>query len=205
MAIATTTNVCFSYFLGIVVPGFIKNKQDEYDPSNLLLLEATASGGIVARSLLTRLEMSQSRSVILFPLVSSGERRGDDDYEPSEQTKRLQSYKHKKLVEFRDKWLEQSRQQHYQTAHSTLGILGALGYGLGLHQTSRGPVSPSAWVVVSALQHAGIGENIHHRTAMESKTEDFLRDHRFHETDTVRLRPGWKFLPPVVMRELSRS
>ena len=191
---------------GIVVPGFVKNKKDLYDPSNLLLLEGTASGGVVARPLLTRLEMSQSRSVMLLPLVTSGERRGDDDdFEPTKQMQLVEDYKQKQLVDFRDKWLEQSEKQSYASAHATLGIIGALGYALGLHRTSLAPVSPSAWVVVSALQHAGVGENLNYRTAMETKVEDFLWGHRFNETDCVRLRPGWKFLPLVAMRESSRS
>ena len=160
----------------------------------------------MARPLLTRLEMSQSRFVMLLPLVTSGERRGDDDdFEPTKQMQLVEDYKQKQLVDFRDKWLEQSEKQSYASAHATLGIIGALGYALGLHRTSLAPVSPSAWVVVSALQHAGVGKNLNYRTAMETKVEDFLWGHRFNETDCVRLRPGWKFLPLVAMRESSRS
>mmetsp|Transcript_23553 Transcript_23553/g.54754 ORF Transcript_23553/g.54754 Transcript_23553/m.54754 type:complete len:153 (+) Transcript_23553:639-1097(+) len=147
--------------------------------------------------------MSQSRSVLLLPLVGAGERRNDDedDYDPNSSMAKRHAFKEKQLVDFRDAWLKQSQEQHYARAHATLGILGALGYALGVHQTSRAPVSPSAWVVVTALQHAGVGENLHYRTAMETRVEDFLRDCRFFEKDTVRLRPGWKFLPPVTMRE----
>lgn len=190
---------------GIVVPGHNKNKKDQFDPSNLLLLEATASEGVVARPLLTRLEMSQSRSVIMLPLSSPGERRNDEEYEPSEKTVRIQAYVSKQLSSFRDKWVAESKNQHYASGHSSLGIIGALGYALNLHVTSPAPVSPSAWLVVSALQDAGVGENVSHRTALETRVEDFLRDHRFNERDTVRLRPGWKFLPAITMREMSRS
>lgn len=195
----------FSFLAGIVVPGVAKTKKDELDASNLMFLEATASEGVVARPLLKRLEMSQSRSVILLPLAGSGERRNDDDYEPSEKVTRAKEYMSKQLEEFRDRWVSESEKQSYKSGHSTLGIIGALGYATGLHVTSPAPVSPSAWLVVSALQNAGVGENLSHRTALETRVEDFLRDHRFNEKDAVRLRPGWKFLPAVTMREMARS
>lgn len=149
--------------------------------------------------------MSQSRSVILLPLHIPGDVRNDDDFEQPEKTKRLQSYLERQLSEFRNKWVENSKTQGYESAHSTLSIIGSLGYAMGLKDVNRAPASPSAWVVLSALQFAGVGENLNDRTVLETKTEDFLRDHRFHEEETVRLRPGWKFLPPVTMREMSRS
>ena len=188
---------------GIVVPGTkAASKQQSYDPSNLLLLEATPSG-VVARPLLSRLEMTQSRTVLLLPLASPGERRNDDNYEPTAKTKRMQQHLQKSLMKFRDTWLEQSRKQNYQSAHSTLGIIGAIGYALGLDKISKAPVSPSAWLVTQALMESGAGLNLNDRAAMEVKVEDFLRDHRFQEKDTVRLRPGWRLLSPVVMRENS--
>mmetsp|Transcript_1867 Transcript_1867/g.4013 ORF Transcript_1867/g.4013 Transcript_1867/m.4013 type:complete len:312 (+) Transcript_1867:207-1142(+) len=190
---------------GIVVPGTGSTKAERYDPSNLLLLEATAGEGIVARPLLTRLEMSQSRSVLLLPLSSPGERRNDEDYEPSDKTIRAQERLTKQLNNFRQKWVEVSDKQGYRGAHSTLGIIGAVAYGLGLHHLCPAPVSPSAWLVVSALQEAGVGLNVEERAALEARVEDFLRDYRFHEKDTVRLRPGWKFMPPVIVRETARS
>jgi len=190
---------------GIVVPGRNKNGKDVYDPYNLMLLEATASEGIVARPLLTRLEMSQSRSVLLLPLSSPGELRNDTESDLSDKTQKVQEYMSKRLVEFRDKWEAISQTQGYASAHSTLGIIGAVGYGLGWMKYNKAPVNPSAFLVVSALQDAGAGENIAKNAAFHAKPEDFLRDHRFHESDTVRLRPGWKFLSPVTMRERSRS
>ena len=195
---------------GIVVPGYHKNKKDVYDPSNLLLLEATSGSGIVARPLLTRLEMSQSRTVMLLPLHLPGDadrNTTDDDVSspPPEKTVLLRNYIDRQLAEFRDKWLEHSIQQGYAGAHSSLSVVGALAYMIGWHDVSPAPTSPSAWVVVSALQAAGVGENVRQRDAMEAKVEDFLRDFRFHEEDTVRLRPGFKYLPPVAMREMARS
>jgi hypothetical protein len=196
----------------VIVPGYHQTNKDKYDPTNLLLLEATSGGGIVARPLLTRLEMSQSRTVLLLPLHLPGDTRTnsstttdqEEDVLP-ERTQRLLESIESQLTHFRDVWIEQSKAQGYARAHASLSILGALGYALGLQDVSRAPVSPSAWVVVSALRQAGIAENINDRTALETKVEDFLRDHRFHEEHTVRLRPGFKFLPPVIMRELSRS
>eukprot|EP00546_Thalassionema_frauenfeldii_P004750 CAMPEP_0178922808 /NCGR_PEP_ID=MMETSP0786-20121207/16364_1 /TAXON_ID=186022 /ORGANISM="Thalassionema frauenfeldii, Strain CCMP 1798" /LENGTH=292 /DNA_ID=CAMNT_0020597223 /DNA_START=167 /DNA_END=1048 /DNA_ORIENTATION=+ len=190
---------------GVVVPGYQKDKKDQFDASNLLLLEATPNG-ILSRPLLTRLEMSQSRSVILLPLHVPGDNRNDEDYEAPEKTKKLHEYIEKRLVEFRDKWVLNSKEQGYANAHSTLSLIGILGFATGLQDVWRSPISPSAWVVLSALQSAGVAERLSDRTAMETKVEDFLRDHRFHgDEESVRLRPGFKFLPPVMMRELSRS
>eukprot|EP00566_Odontella_aurita_P020017 CAMPEP_0113553022 /NCGR_PEP_ID=MMETSP0015_2-20120614/15382_1 /TAXON_ID=2838 /ORGANISM="Odontella" /LENGTH=291 /DNA_ID=CAMNT_0000454045 /DNA_START=121 /DNA_END=996 /DNA_ORIENTATION=- /assembly_acc=CAM_ASM_000160 len=190
---------------GVVVPGDTATKAQAADPSNLLLLEATASEGIVARPLLTRLEMSQSRTVLLLPISSPGERRNDEEFEPSKKTARLQQRLVTNLTAFRSKWVEESKKQNYAGGHPTLGVFGALGYAMNLQKTSPAPVSPSAWLVVSALQDAGAAENISARSALETRVDDFLRDHRFNEKDTVRLRPGWKFLAPVVVREMSRS
>jgi len=193
---------------GIVVPGYNENstKAEKLDPSNLYLLEATASEGIVARPLLTRLEMSQSRTVLLLPLTSPGERRNDENYDASLKTQRLKRHLQKSLIKFRDTWVAESEKQNYASGHSTLGIIGAFGYVMGLHKINSAPVSPSAWLVVSALQESGVGMFLSERTAMESKVDGFLRDHRFHDgEDVVRLRPGWSFNSPVVMRETSRS
>jgi len=193
---------------GIVVPGYNENstKAEKLDPSNLYLLEATASEGIVARPLLTRLEMSQSRTVLLLPLTSPGERRNDENYDASLKTQRLKRHLQKSLIKFRDTWVAESEKQNYASGHSTLGIIGAFGYVMGLHKINSAPVSPSAWLVVSALQESGVGMFLSERTAMESKVDGFLRDHRFHDgEDVVRLRPGWSFNSPVVMRETSRT
>lgn len=191
---------------GIVVPGYSKNEAEALDPSNLLLLEATAGEGVVARPLLSRLEHTQSRTVLLLPLASPGQRRNDDDHEESAKTKRMQDYMQKSLIKFRDNWVQESKKQQYSSAHASLGIIGALGYAMGLYKTSPAPVSPSGWLVVSALMESGAGMHLSERKPLESKVEDFLRDHRFCSgEDVVRLRPGWKFQPPVVMRETSRS
>jgi hypothetical protein len=189
---------------GIVVPGMYKNKSEALDPANLLLLEATPSG-VLARPLLTRLEMTQSRTVLLLPLASPGERRNDENYEPSQKTKRLQTHLNKSLAKYRDTWISEGEKQNYKAAHSTLGVIGALSYAMGVHKSSKSPVSPSAWLVTNALMESGAALNLSERTAFEAKPEDFLRDHRFNEKDTVRLRPGWHLLSPVVMRESSRN
>lgn len=192
--------------VGIVVPGYNKNKADALDPSNLLLLEATPGEGVVARPLLTRLEMSQSRTVLLLPLASPGERRNDDTYEASAKTEKLQHHLSKGLIKFRDAWVSESKKQNYASGHSMIGIFGSLGYATGLYKTSKVPVSPSAFVAVSALMESGAGLNIKERSSFECRAEDFLRDYRFSSgDDAIRLRPGWRFLTPVVMRETSKS
>ena len=191
--------------IGVVVPGKVKKKIDEFDPSNLMILEATPGEGIVARPLLTRIEMSQSRSIILLPLATAGERRNDENYEPPPSTKRIRSYMDKKLASFRDTWVDLSEKGGYKWAHSTLALGGAIAHATGLQEFSRGPVSPSAWLVVLALKQAGVYQDVSETRTLGIKVEDFLRDHRFHEEDSVRLRPGFKFLAPVSMRESSMT
>jgi hypothetical protein len=179
----------------------VKNKGDEFDASNLLLLEATAGEGIVARPLLTRLEMSESRSVVLLPLALPSERRNDQYYEPTASVIATEQIVRKKLEEFRDSWIKTSQEMNYKKAHSTLGLVGALAYALGYHTKNPGPTSPSAWLVTKALADSKVAQNVTERTIKESKVEDFLRDYRFQDQDVIRLRPGWRFLAPVSFRE----
>lgn len=186
---------------GIVVPGYAKNKAQELDPSNLLLLEATAGEGIVARPLLERLEMSRSRSAVLLPLAMPGERRNDQFFEPTPSTIATESIVRKQLEETRDRWVEVSKTKNYKRAHSTLGFVGALAYACGYHTKNAGPTSPSAWLVTMALQDAKVAQNVTERTIKEAKVEDFLRDYRFQDRDVINLRPGWRFLAPVSFRE----
>jgi hypothetical protein len=196
---------------GIVVPGQSTAKGAEHDPSNLCLLEATSGSGVACRPLLARLEMSRSRSVILLPLSCPGERRyevdhGDDEGEMlSEWTKFAKGLTYSELSKFRDKWLADSQLQDYRSHHSNLSITGVLLYRTGLYHTFNIPISPSAWLVVQALQECGAAMKLNEKQSQQTRVEDFTRDGRFFETDTVRLRPGWKFLSPVVMRENSVS
>jgi len=188
------------------VPGISTQQGAEHDPSNLCLLEATSGRGIVCRPLLTRLEMSRSRSVILMPLSCPGEKRyevNSDDVELSEKTKFLQEQTYSELVKFREKWLEDSKKEQYGGQHSYLSMMGSLMYLTGLYPTFPIPISPSAWLVVSALQDCGAAMKLNEKQSQQTRVEDFTRDGRFFEKDTVRLRPGWKFLSPVVMRESS--
>jgi hypothetical protein len=190
-----------SFSAGIVVPGYANSKKEELDASNLLLLEATAGEGIVVRPLLTRLEMSRSRSVILLPLAIPGERRNDQFFEPTPTTEASELLIRKKLEEFRDKWVQVSKDKDYKSAHSILGLVGAMAYAIGYHTRNPGPTSPSAWLVTMALQDAKVAQNITDRSMKEAKAEDFLRDYRFQDHDVIRLRPGWRFLAPISFRE----
>lgn len=183
-----------------MVPGYAKNKSEELDASNLMVLEATSGEGIVARPLRTRLEMSQSRQVLVLPLAMPNERRNDQFYEPTPAIESTEKILRKKLEEFRDKWVELSKEKHYNRAHNTLGLMGALSYAIGYHTRNAGPTSPSAWFVALALNEAKAGQYVTDRTMKEAKVEDFLRDHRFQDHDVIRLRPGWRFLPPVSFR-----
>ena len=189
--------------IGIVVPG----KGATHDPTNLCLLEATSGSGITCHPLLTRLEMSKSRTVILLPLSCPGEHReyGEEDESISEKTQFLKNQTYNELSKFRDKWLLDSKTQNYQSQHSYLSIMGAMLYLTGLYPTFPIPISTSAWLVVQALQECGAAMKLNEKQSQQTKVEDFTRDGRFYEKDCVRLRPGWKFLSPVVMRETSVS
>merc|ERR1712071_410207 len=158
--------------------------------------------------------MSQSRTVLLLPLTCPGERRSgginDDDDTGGDvlmagKTKKLRNNLEKRLGNFVKQWMEQSEKQNYASSHAMLGVIGSLAHLFGLEKQSLSPMSPSAWIVVSALQESGAAIHLNERTAFETKVEDFLNDHRFHYDSTVRLRPGWKFMPPVILRETSRS
>jgi hypothetical protein len=195
-----TTGILTPDYAGIVVPGYARNVSEELDASNLMLLEATAGGGIVARPLRTRLEMSQSRQVLVVPLALPNERRHDSFDEPTPAIEATEKLLRKKLEEFRDKWVDLSKEKQYRRAHNTLGLMGALAYAVGYHVRNAGPTSPAAWFVALALNEAHAGQNVTDRTMKEAKVEDFLRDYRFQDHDVIRLRPGWRFLPPVSLR-----
>jgi hypothetical protein len=176
-----------------------------------LLLEATPSG-IVARNLRDRLERTASRSVILLQLCAPGERRNivpgssdDDDYEQMPIVERARSHVDRELTKFRDTWMELGASKNYQWIHSTVGLGGALAYGMGLQNYLAGPVSPSAYLVLLGLQQAAAAQNLNQREHETVKCEDFLRDYRFEDVNAVRLRPGYRFLAPIPMRENSRS
>ena len=132
----------------MVVPGYAKTRAEALDPSNLLLLEATAGSGIVARPLLSRLEISQSRSVVLLPLAMPGERRhnnnANDEHNATPSEIATELLVRKKLEGFRDTWTKLSEAQKYHRAHSTLGIVGGIAYACGLQQYLPVPVSPAA-------------------------------------------------------------
>ena len=202
---------------GLIVPGYVKTRADEYDPTNLLLLEATASG-IVARPLKERLEQSASQSVLLLQLCSPGEQRnrigesdtrrdaGHVEKSPSQMVvARARAHVERELQRFRDQWIKAGDAQGYQYLHSTVTLGGAVAYALGLQYYLEGPVSPAAYLVLTGLQQAAAAPSITEAENRAVKSEDFLRDYRFTEKDAVRLRPGWRFLAPIPLKQSSSS
>lgn len=155
--------------------------------------------------------MSRSRTVILLPLSCPGEKRfavdhdDDSNNKLSEKTLFLKNQTVTELTKFRDKWIDDSKKEHYDRQHSFLSIMGTFMYITNLYPTFPIPISPSAWLVLQGLQECGAAMKLNEKQAQETRVEDFTRDGRFFEKDTVRLRPGWKFLSPVVMRETSTS
>lgn len=203
--------------IGIIVPGYVTNRTDALDPTNLLLLEATPSG-IVARNLKERLQQSASRSVLLLQLNCPGEERnkmdtGDDDSDSTTGTlssrmmavQRTRQHMEKELCTFRDTWIAAGDKINYQNLHSTIVLGGALLYATGLldYGYIKGPVSPAAFVVLCGLQKAAAAPNISERDNHNIKVEDYLRVYRFSENHAIRLRPGWRFLAPVPLKESS--
>ena len=197
--------------VGIIVPGYIKSKADLWDPSNLLLLEATASQGIVARPLKSRLEHSQAKSIILLPLQVPGERRnaiGDDDNEGPQSAQalsaaRTRAHLEKELKQFRDRWIELGKEKKYHWMHSTLTLGGAVVSALGLESYSSGPVSPSAWLTLMALQQGAAATNLDvSKERLRVIPEDFLRHPSLHDDRAVRLRFWCPFTQDVAIRPL---
>jgi hypothetical protein len=171
-------------------------------------LEATPSG-IVARPLKTRLERTQSRSVILLQLCCPGERRNivgeDEEEEELPIVVRARDHVEKELKNFRDQWTKLGDEKGYKWFHSTVQVGGAVTYGLGLQNYASGPISPSAYFVLMGLQKAAAAQNIIERENRQVKVEDFLSDYHFEEKNPIRLRPGWRFLAPIGLRETTRS
>jgi len=188
--------------VGLIVPGYSKTRAEALNPTNLLLIEATASG-IVARPLKERLECSFSRSILLVPLACPGERRFTDD-DPTPIVERTRNHVEKELRQFRDMWLAVGEKQGYSWMHSTLTLGGAILYGLRLQDYSSGPVSPSSFLVLLGLHKAAAAANINDKENRRIKPTDYLRDSRMQETEVVRLRPGWRFLKPIPLKENAR-
>jgi hypothetical protein len=209
--------------MGVVVPGYIRKRADEWDPANLLLLEATASG-IVARPLKARLEHSQAKSIVLVPLQVPGERRnaisggGDDENSnnngssrssstaavtPSAQAQsaaRTRLYMEKQLVKFRDTWVTLGQAQNYHWMHNTLVLGGATLAAVGLESYATGPVSPAAWLVLMGLQSAAAATNLDEKQRLRVQPEDFVRHPSMTQERAIRLRPGWRLLAPINVR-----
>jgi hypothetical protein len=146
--------------------------------------------------------MSASRSVLLLRLCCPNEKReGNTDREPPQSVQMTRKHIVRQLTQFREHWMLVGKDKHYAYMHSTLTIAGAVLYALGLNEYSDGPVSPAAYFVLQGLQYAAAAQNTSERENRRIKVEDFLRDYRFQEHDAVRLRPGWKFMKPVSLRE----
>lgn len=204
--------------VGLVVPGYVVHRGDEYDPTNLLLLEATPSG-VMARPLKDRLELSASQSVLLVQLACPGEERdrgsggGDGSNGTHKNTAaavespsqiaatRARAKVERNLTVYRDQLIQAGGQRHYQYLHSTVMIGGAVGYALGLQDHLGGPVSPAAYLALSGLQAATAAMSVADQENFGVKPADFLRDDRFAERDSVRLRPGWRFMAPKPLKQ----
>jgi hypothetical protein len=191
---------------GLIVPGYGHTKAQALDPTNLLVLEATPSG-IVARPLKDRLEQSTSNCILLLPVATPGERRDrkETTADPSQSIQRMHRYANTQLAKFRDEWVAAGETQGYRHFHSTVSIGGALAYQLGVGQWMNAPVSPAAYLVLTGLQKAAIAMNTNETENQATLVTGFLRDYRRTDTNVVRLRPGYRFLPPVTLKQGNTS
>ena len=193
---------------GLIVPGYIRSKADLYEATNLLLLEATPQG-IVARPLKDRLEQSFSKTIVLLQLNCPGERRNEEEDPDGAQrlsVERTRKHVERELRLFRDQWValgsgDGQKKSYYPWIHSTICLGGALLYGLGLQDYSSGPVSPSAYLVLMGLIKASAAQSIDDKENRNIKPEDLMRNYQLLNKDAVRLRPGWRFLSPITIKE----
>jgi hypothetical protein len=169
-------------------------------------MEATPHG-IVARPIKTRLEMTKSRTVLLLPLAIPGEKRRDSFGSDDEDERVHQHYIKvrdridKKLIQFRDSYINASEKRNYAYVHSTVTTGGAIAWKLGISDQIAGPVSPAAYIVLQALIDAFVAQNISEKENKQIKPEDFLRDGRMFNEDAVRLRPGYRFNQLITLRD----
>ena len=200
--------------VGLIVPGQVdpKRRAEAYNATNLLLLEATPKG-VVARPLKERLEQSTAHSVLLLQLCCPGEQRNNtnnNNHEPEvtptlKAAQRARDHVERQLTTFRDRYIQAAAQNKYHYLHSTVTLGGALAYQTGLQLYSRGPVSPAAFLVLTGLQQAAAAPSLNDVETRGVKPEDFLRDYRFTEKDAVRLRPGYRFLVPIPLKQGTES
>lgn len=211
--------------IGIIVPGYVREKKDAFEDTNMLLMEATPSG-IVARPLKERLEQSASQSVLLLQLCSPGEQRnlmdavdtntgmGNEKATTTTTTitgastqksvARMRQHVERELTKFRDTYIAAGVENRYKYLHSTVTMGGALAYKVGLQDwitSYEGPVNPAAFLVLTGLHQAAAAPALSDRETRAVKPEDYLRDYRFTEKDAVRLRPGWRFLAPIPLKQ----
>ena len=114
---------------------------------------------------------------------------------------RARDHVERQLTIFRDRYIQAAAQNKYHYLHSTVTLGGALAYQTGLQLYSRGPVSPAAFLVLTGLQQAAAAPSLNDVETRGVKPEDFLRDYRFTEKDAVRLRPGYRFLVPIPLKQ----
>lgn len=192
-----TLDGCFEH-AGILVP----SKKKTSESTDLLILEAIASEGIIARPLLQRLQSSQSRSILVLPLNIPGERRTDNHYTPSLPTLKIRQKIHEKLYEFSKTWVSISQKQRYQCHHTSLTIFGSLIYALNVHNYFNIPVSPSAWLITLALMDINAIRKGNENIAMSAKVHDFINTNFFLGINNILpIRPGWKFGKPIIVRQ----
>ena len=196
------------------MPGYIVNERvDALDPTNLLLLEATPSG-VVARPLKDRLEQSTANNIMLLQVCSPAEKRngaGMDDLSDttarSEMVDQQRTYLENELAKYRDTQIASGEAVGYSNIHSTITIGGAVAYKLGLrhlgavlNDKAAAPMSMCAYLVLKGLQQAAAAQQVNESEVLQTVPGHFARDYRFFDNKAVRLRPGWRFLPPILLK-----
>ena len=193
----------------IIVPNPKTKGQTGTEP---YVMEAVSNGGVVMRPFKERIGMSRSKAILLLPLNTPGERREGDDIsegtiEESKSEVRLKKiqdqHRNKKniLLEASESLTSTTSNESYESMHNSLTLAGGVASILGIKAGTRyypAPLSPSCFLVVRALQAAGIATTqLGDKMGMNADCSTLIRDTENGSNDgekrSIKLRPGYRF------------
>eukprot|EP00587_Corethron_hystrix_P008870 CAMPEP_0113320634 /NCGR_PEP_ID=MMETSP0010_2-20120614/14383_1 /TAXON_ID=216773 ORGANISM="Corethron hystrix, Strain 308" /NCGR_SAMPLE_ID=MMETSP0010_2 /ASSEMBLY_ACC=CAM_ASM_000155 /LENGTH=300 /DNA_ID=CAMNT_0000178493 /DNA_START=1 /DNA_END=903 /DNA_ORIENTATION=+ /assembly_acc=CAM_ASM_000155 len=177
----------------------------------VLEVSSGSDGGFRCMPLRHRLGASGSRNVAILPLCVPGEtmREGDSSISSLSADSKVQEIRseiEKDLSKFMTsmtggKSKSEVASRYTGRINSTLTITGALSAAAGLKLPVL-PISPSAFLVVGALNEAGVtARNNDKDLAQQVLVADFLNDHRYYDERSVQLRPGFRFGRTLPVRQ----
>ena len=212
---------------GVIVP----NPTDKKGGAIVHVLEATSGGGIVSRPLDERVRFSRSSSILLLPLNTPGERRDAisttankkttsstskvvDSSQLVSKAREEQVIIQRKgitscLTAFTKKAEQEGKQSSYKNLHSILSIFGGLANLAGLEGGSSyypGPVNPTSWLTIKALQASHVVATNDAALALKGNVDSLVRTEgvdvmRDYVGAEIELRPGFRFGKAVCIRD----